>query len=132
MSQKDEARGQTPKQRQRRQNRVRQMRQRKNAFGDLRKATFHPYWKPNALLATANSEVVLSCYEQDGRCFAILFNNSAREQTAFISVQKPLSPRKQTAMIYDPVEDRDTSATIADGKITVSLEPYLAKLITIP
>ncbi len=102
-------------------------------FGDLSRAAWFPYWKPNPYLKLANSQIAASLYARGGDLFIVLFNTTKAKQTSKIEISQLYHHRfgaTPTASLYDPVLDTSAAQASKDG-ITVELGPYATKLLTL-
>jgi hypothetical protein len=109
------------------------MLRKRQAFGDLSHATWHPYWKPNPVALPDNPEVWLSLYERDGDLFVTVFNPGASKQELNLSFPG-LSRKDQsqvTAESYDPVADKVESQAAIVAAYQATLEPFGVRLLTI-
>jgi hypothetical protein len=111
-----------------------QMMRKKYDFGDLRGATWYPYWEKNPYLASDNPAVICSFYERNGDLFAILFNTAKVEQKVdlvFLDKYARTFPGRDTIRVYNPAAQREDVCKTESGRLSLVLEPYMTRLLTL-
>jgi hypothetical protein len=112
---------------------LQKMARRKFAFGDLSKAVWHPYWKPNAILQSSNAKVLVSFYERDGDLFIIALNSTGEKQKTTLKLSEPFAKTigGKAIEIYDPATGAATVGVLPASGLELEIEPYLPKLVTL-
>ena len=111
-----------------------QMMRKKYDFGDLLNATWYPYWEKNPYLEIDKPSVICSFYERDGDLFIIVLNVTGEKQAVnirFADAYTKKYPGTKSVRVYDPAEQREEENRTPEGKIALTLEPYLPKLLTL-
>ena len=108
------------------------MRERIN-FGDLSKTSWYPYWGDNPYLRIDSKDVVMSFYERQGDLFVIMFNAADKrtETTLHFDGYLKKFAGDRHMKVYDPVTDKAETQDIARGRIELTFEPYVPKLLTL-
>ena len=110
-----------------------QMMRYKYDFGNLTKATWYPYWDKNPYLESDNQSVICSFYERNGDLFLILFNTADRKQAATLKLRDSYIkkyPGRNRIVVYHPAQQKKEQRRIQGGRITVTLDRYQPKLLT--